>query len=129
MTEQQKRRRAMEEAELAHAVRALRENGALMSVAQLINLLQGLGGGQDAATVAAMVNMLGQSRKKHLHRGDREMGWFDSPMEAAIDQHSFAEILHGAKDVIQQSLVKYPYAADELNAILGDVNEQLARLS
>jgi Ca-activated chloride channel homolog len=127
--ERAERQRAMEEAELEHAIHALQQNDALISVAQLINLLQGLGAARDARMLAGMTEMLQRSRKEHKHRGDRAMGWHEGPMDAGIDRISLQRILRRARDLSQQSISRYPYAADQLNGILGDIDEQLARLS
>ncbi len=124
--EMAERQRAMEEAELEHTIRALQQNDALISVAQLIDLLRGLGATRDAAM---MTSILERSRKEHMHRAYRAKDWHEKDIDEAIDRRSLESILRGAQYLTQESISKYPYASDQLNGILGDINEQLARLS
>jgi Ca-activated chloride channel homolog len=118
------------EAELARAIRALSENDALMSVAQLVSLLQGLGATNEVSRIADITGMLSMARKGRKHRGERDVLW--NNVYAADDRRdagSLEEILQAAREVCQHSMRTYPAAATELNGILDDINGQLARLS
>ena len=127
MTEQEReraeRKRQMEERELERAVRALRQNKALRAVAQLVDLLRGLGAVRDVDS------LIGLSRKEHMHRQDYEMAWESSDMDDVVASDSTLHTLVSARTVGQQALEQYPYAVSEINTILRDIDEQLAHLS
>jgi len=127
MTERQReraeRQRGSEEKELERAARALRQNEALMAVAQLVDLLRGFGARDEAE------ELIGLSRKEHQFRGSKDAAWGSSHLDAVIDSDSTLHTLASAKRVATTSLTRYPYAKDELAAIIRGIDEQMARVS
>jgi Ca-activated chloride channel family protein len=121
--ERAERQRQQEEKELLRAARALRQNEALIAVAQLVELLRGLG---DTREIQRLISA---SRKEQSHRYSKDVSWESSDMEAEVDLDSTRHTLEGALSVGQRALADHPYAAQELEVILRDIDEQLARLS
>ncbi|USX49075.1 hypothetical protein [Lentzea sp. HUAS12] len=98
-------------------------------MAQLLQILQGLGATADVSRVVSKSFMVSSYRKKIRERGMRNNFWGDSAADASLDRHSLHEKLAEARQVCLKSIKAYPAAAAELNSILGDIDEQLARLS
>jgi hypothetical protein len=126
---EQEREREMREREILRAAHALRQNDALMAVAQLLQILQGLGEMDDALRLVSMAKMMGLLRKEHRQREVRNVGWHEAAEYLSLDDASLGNVLAEARHVCLESRRAYPAAAAELDGILGDIDEQLARLS
>jgi hypothetical protein len=126
---EQQRERDMMDQEIQQAAHILQENNALMAVAQLLQILQGLGAMDDVSRIVSISSMIRSSRKKFRHRGVRHHDWHSSESDESLDNDSLRETLSEARRVCLDSRQAYPTAAAELNSILGDIDEQLARLS
>jgi Ca-activated chloride channel family protein len=128
-TLEQQREREMREQEILRAAHALRQNDALMAVAQLLQILQGLGAMDDASRLASAARMLGLVRKEHRQREARKRYWQEREADYSLDDDSLRHVLAAAREVCLESRQSYPAAAAELDGILGDIDERLARLS
>ena len=126
---EQQREREMREQEFQRAAHALRQNDALMAVAQLLQILQGLGAMDDASRLVSVVKMMGLVRKEHMQREVRNVAWHRAESDYVLDDYSLRDLLGAARDVCLESRQAYPAAATELDGILGDIDERLARLS
>jgi Ca-activated chloride channel homolog len=126
---EQQRHRDLMEREFHQAARVLRDNTALMAVAQLLQILQGLGAMDDVEHVVSMTMMLSSYRKQIRQREVRNAYWDASDLDVSLDDDSLHATLVEARQVCLSSIRAYPAAAAELNGILGDIDEQLARLS
>jgi Ca-activated chloride channel homolog len=126
---EQQREREMMEREIQQAAYVLQENHALMAVAQLLQILQGLGAMDDASRIVSVTDMVGSARKKYRQRQVRHLDWHDAESDQSVDDDSLREMLTEARRVCLKSRQAYPAAAAELDSILGDIDEQLARLS
>lgn len=126
---EQQREREMREQELQRAAHALRQNDALMAVAQLLQILQGLGAIDDASRLVSVTGMLEGQRKEHKQRMVRNMAWHRAAVDYSLDDGSLRALLAAAREVCLESRQAYPTAVAELDGILGDIDERLAHLS
>ena len=84
---------------------------------------------RNAADLVSMTEMLDLYRKEHRQREVRNAGWERSDADYRLDDHSLRQLLATARQVCLESRQAYPAAATELDGILGDIDERLARLS
>ncbi|MCZ7377095.1 vWA domain-containing protein [Micromonospora sp. WMMC250] len=126
---EQEREREMREQELERAVHALQQNDALMAVAQLLQILQGLGAMDGASRLVSLTGMLGSFRKEHVQRMSRNAAWHRAASDYFLDDESLRDLLSAAREVCLESRQAYPAAAAEIDDIRGDIDERLARLS
>ena len=126
---EQQREREMIEREILHAAHDLRQNDGLLAVAQLLQILQGLGAMDDATRLVSVVDMMRVARKKHKMRQHRKQDWQDAAADDSLDDDSLRELLVEARQVCLESRRAYPTVAAEFDGILSDIDEQLARIS
>jgi Ca-activated chloride channel homolog len=126
---EQQREHEMAERELERAAHALRQNDALMAVAQLLQILQALGAMDDASQLASAAMMMGLVRKEHMHREAKNAGWHRADADYALDERSLRDLLKAARRVCLEARQAFPAAAVQLDGIMDDIDERLARLS
>lgn len=108
------------ERERARILMEIEENEALSAVGQLVNLMQGLDLAGD------VFHLLRHARKMHHHRGARNVHHHN---RGFADDDAARTLLEMARDMVPDLTEKYPHLRDELTAIAGKLNEQLARFS
>jgi Ca-activated chloride channel family protein len=113
-------RRQRDESELAQLRMEIEENEALIAVGQLLDLIQGLGQGERA------IDLLARTRKMHMSRGMRN---FSSVDRGGTDDWAAQHVLEEASIVAESLVNDFPDIEEELAAIRGRINEQLARFS
>ncbi|WP_416900816.1 vWA domain-containing protein [Micromonospora echinospora] len=103
--------------------RALEDNDSLRIVAELIEVIQGLGA--DHLVHELTVRM----RKQRLHRSIRQKSWQTADPDADLDRAGLVGLLRTAIEVGRRAEQDYPYAQEEISVVVGRLDEQLERLS
>ncbi|MGH9763052.1 MAG: hypothetical protein ACREAC_19685, partial [Blastocatellia bacterium] len=126
--EMTERERLEAERELARVRMEIKENEALIGVAQLLDIMQGLGQWKEAAKFVedAALEMHRQARKMHMHRANRDM---DGHGRGSVDDLAAADLLKRAARVIDILVRDFPDLTEPLAAIRGRIDEQLANFS
>lgn len=124
MTEEEKEKaeitRQRQERELARLRMELEENESLIVIAQLVDLMQGLGQGERAYFLIA------SSSKQQMQRGVRNAGWGE---RGAMDDWAADNMLSEALDLTNSLINEFPDLQEELTTIRERINEQLAHFS
>jgi hypothetical protein len=124
MTEQQRQeaeiQRQENERELARLRMEIEENESLVTIAQLIDLMQGLGQ-QDRAYV-----LIESSRKQQVQRRMRNEQW---NARGDMDDWAASNMLEQALSLADGLISEFPYLQEELTNIREKINEQLAHFS
>lgn len=113
-------KRRENERELARLRMEIEENESLVIVAQLIDLMQGLGQ-QDRAYM-----LIGDSRKHHKQREMRNANW---DVRGGMDDWAASNILEEALSLADSLINEFPDLQEELTTIREKINEQLAHFS
>lgn len=113
-------KRRENERELARLRTEIEENELLVIVAQLIDLLQGLGQ-QDRAYI-----LIGDSRKHQKQRQMRNENWH---VRGGMDDWAASNILEEALSLADSLISEFPDLQEELTTIREKINEQLAHFS
>lgn len=123
MTDQERQR---QEHELARLRMEIEENEALVAVGQLLDIVQGLGQAKQASRLAEAREMMARARKMHKQRGMRNAGWRD---RGDMDDWAAQSLLQEAARVAEGLINDFPELREDLTAIRGRINEQLAHFS
>ncbi len=120
MEDSERRRRDYEMVERSRMSSELSENEASLAVMQLIALLNGIGESNRGNVLYSM------QRKMSKHRSSRNVDWHD---RGQSDDTVAADLLIAAKSVANGLLADYPDLTAEVDTIVGQIDEQLARFS
>jgi Skp family chaperone for outer membrane proteins len=124
MTEKEREKaeiqRQQQERELARLRMELEENESLVVIAQLIDLMQGLGQKERAYTLIA------SSSKHQMQRGMRNSGW---EQRGDMDDWAADNMLSEALYLTNSLINEFPDFQEELTTIRERINEQLAHFS
>lgn len=112
--------RREKERELARLRMEIEENESLVIVAQLLDLMQGLGQ-QDRAYM-----LVRDSRKHHKQRQMRNVNW---DVRGGMDDWAASNILEEALSLADSLISEFPDLQEELTTICEKINEQLAHFS
>jgi hypothetical protein len=124
MTDAERAKAEMErqrrEEELAQLRMEIQENESLATVAQLIELAQGLGEAGQADGLIMVYRKLGKGREM------RKKGW---ESRGDMDNWSVSKVLEKALDLADSLASSFPDLQEELLEIREKINEQLAHFS